>query len=224
MKVLLVDDHPLFIEGLKNMLTSRGVEVVGTAHDGLEGLRKARALHPDVVLMDIRMPHLDGLAALRLIRAEMPETKVLMLTMCDDDDDLFAAIRSGASGYFLKTQDTDEFFMLLQNFANGDMPLAPGLAGRILNEFGRLASKDSASSDGCEEGLTGRQTEVLALVAQGFTYKEVGTKLRLTERTVKYHMGEIVQRLHVKNREQAVAHMQEMGRGLSDAGHEHETR
>lgn len=208
MKVLLVDDHPLFIEGLKNMLTSRGVEVVGTARDGLEGLAKVRALHPDVVLMDIRMPHLDGLATLRLIRAEMPETKVVMLTMCDDDAELFTAIKNGASGYFLKTQDTDGFFMLLQNFANGEMPLAPGLAGRILNEFGRLAtSRDSASSDGTDEGLTGRQTEVLALVAQGFTYKEVGMKLRLSERTVKYHMGEIVQRLHVKNREQAVAHV-----------------
>jgi DNA-binding NarL/FixJ family response regulator len=222
MKVLLVDDHPLFLEGLKNMLTSHGIDVVGTARDGLEGLQLARALHPEIVLMDIMMPHLNGLAALRLIRAEMPEVKVVMLTMMEDDDNLFEAIKSGACGYFLKSQDTDDFLTMLDNLAHGEMGLAPELANRLMLEFGRLASRDGLRPDRHDEDLTARQTEVLALVAQGFTYKEVGARLHLTERTVKYHMGEIVQRLHVKNRGQAVAHMQESGLNVPDKAHMHE--
>jgi DNA-binding NarL/FixJ family response regulator len=222
MKVLLVDDHPLFLEGLKNMLTSHGIDVVGTARDGLEGLQLARALHPEIVLMDIMMPHLNGLAALRLIRAEMPEVKVVMLTMMEDDDNLFEAIKSGACGYFLKSQDTDDFLTMLDNLAHGEIGLAPELANRLMREFGRLASRDGLRPDRCDEDLTARQTEVLALVAQGFTYKEVGARLHLTERTVKYHMGEIVQRLHVKNREQAVAHVQEIGLNVSDKARIHE--
>ena len=222
MKVLLVDDHPLFLVGLKNMLTSHGVDVVGTARDGLEGLQMARVLHPDTILMDIMMPHLDGLAALRLIRAEMPDVKVVMLTMMEDDASLFEAIKIGAWGYFLKSQDTDEFLAMLDNLAHGEIGIAPELAGRLVHEFGRLANKDALRPDRCDEELTARQTEVLALVAQGFTYKEVGVKLLLTERTVKYHMGEIVQRLHVKNRQQAVAHIQEVGFGTPDRLRKHE--
>ena len=139
MKVLLVDDHPLFLDGLKNLLTTRGVQVVGCARDGLEGLDKARTLHPDVILMDIHMPRLDGLATLRLIKAELPEIRIVTLTMLAEDEDLFEAIKSGACGYLLKTQDTDEFFALLQDVARGEVALSPGLAARILSEFGRQA-------------------------------------------------------------------------------------
>src|SRR5512143_569564 len=108
MRVLLVDDHALFLEGVRNLLTARGVTVVDTAADGLEALAKARALSPDIILMDIQMPRCDGLAATRLIKAELPETKIVMLTMSADDEDLFEAIKSGACGYLLKTLDTDE--------------------------------------------------------------------------------------------------------------------
>ena len=222
MKVLLVDDHPLFLDGLKHLLASRGagsgagsgVEVVGTARDGLEALDKARALHPEVILMDIQMPRLDGLAALRLIKAELPDIKIVMLTMSDVDDDLFEAIKSGACGYLLKTQDTDDFYALLEGLARGEAVLSRGLATRLLREYGRLANTDRAEDQvpcGQSENLTARQIEVLALVAQGLTYKEVGAKLCLSERTVKYHMGEIIQRLHLESRAQVILRARQMG-------------
>jgi DNA-binding NarL/FixJ family response regulator len=212
MKVLLVDDHPLFLDGLKNLLTSRGVQVVGCARDGLEALDKARTLHPEVILMDIHMPQLDGLAALRLIKAELPDIRIVMLTMSAEDEDLFEAIKCGACGYLLKTQDTDEFFALLQDVARGEVALSPGLAARILSEFGRQAGAASAVEN--KEGrasLSAREIEVLTLVAQGLTYKEAGAKLCLSERTIKYHMGEIIARLHLENRTQVVEYARRVG-------------
>ena len=211
MRVLLADDHPLFLDGLKNLILSRGLEVVGTAQDGQEALEKARALRPDVVLMDVQMPRLDGLAATRLIKAEMPAVKVVMLTMDDGNDALFEAIKSGAVGYLLKTEDTEVFFQLLLALAAGEAPLSTGLAARILKELGECERPDGSARTARTEGLTARQLQVLTMVAEGLTYKEVGMKLHLSERTVKYHMGEIVERLHVENRAQAVAHAQRTG-------------
>ncbi len=212
MKVLLVDDHPLFLDGLKNLLTSRGVQVVGCARDGLEALDKARTLHPEVILMDIHMPQLDGLAALRLIKAELPEIKIVMLTMSAEDEDLFEAIKSGACGYLLKTQDTDEFFVLLQDVARGEVALSSGLAARILSEFGRQAGAALAVEDKERRAsLSPREREVLTLVARGLTYKEVGAKLCLAERTIKYHMGEIIARLHLENRAQVIEYARRTG-------------
>ena len=140
MRVLLADDHPLFLDGLRNLLSAHGIDVVGTARDGLEALEQARALRPEVVLMDIHMPRLNGLAALRMIKAELPETRIVMLTMSAEDEELFEAIANGASGYLLKTQDTDEVFTLLKDVARGEVALSPGLASRVLNEFRRRAS------------------------------------------------------------------------------------
>jgi two-component system NarL family response regulator len=211
MRVLLADDHPLFLDGLKNLILSRGLEVVGTAQDGQEALEKARALRPDVVLMDVQMPRLDGLAATRLIKAEMPAVKVVMLTMDDGNDALFEAIKSGAVGYLLKTEDTEVFFQLLLALAAGEAPLSTGLAARILKELGECERPDGSARTARTEGLTARQLQVLTMVAEGLTYKEVGMKLHLSERTVKYHMGEIVERLHLENRAQAVAHAQRTG-------------
>lgn len=207
MKILLVDDHQLFLDGLKTLLNLRGIEVVGTARDGLEGLEKARSLQPDVILMDLRMPNLDGLTATRLIKAELPDVKVVVLTMSDEDKDLFEAIKSGASGYLLKTEDTDRFLELLAGVARGEVPLSGNLAARILKEFagerkGNRGGLDQAAER--EGSLTARQAQVLTLVAEGLTYKEVGARLFLSERTIKYHMGEIIQRLHMKNRRQAI--------------------
>ena len=212
MKVLLVDDHPLFLDGLKNLLTSRGVQVVGSARDGLEALDKARTLHPEVILMDIHMPQIDGLAALRLIKAELPDIRIVMLTMSAEDEDLFVAIKSGACGYLLKTQDTDEFFALLQDVARGEVALSSGLAARILQEFGRQANVTQTIEDKEQRAsLSAREIEVLTLVARGLTYKEVGAKLCLAERTVKYHMGEIIARLHLENRAQVVDYAKRTG-------------
>lgn len=209
-RILLVDDHPLFLDGLKNLLTARGVQVVGAAHNGLEAFEKARNLHPDVILMDIQMPVCDGLCATRLITAELPEIKIVMLTMSSDDDDLFEAIKSGASGYLLKTEDTEEFFHLLMELERGEPPLSPGLAARILRMFGRqqagqLTGADHVGDDGLPlEPLSPRELEVLTLVAHGMTYKEAGAQMHLSERTIKYHMGEIIARLHMDNRAQAI--------------------
>jgi DNA-binding NarL/FixJ family response regulator len=212
MKVLLADDHPLFLDGLRNLLSAHGITVAGIAHDGLEALEQARALHPDVVLMDIHMPRLNGLAALRMIKAERPETRIVMLTMSAEDDELFEAIASGASGYLLKTQDTEEVFTLLKDVARGEVALSPGLASRVLNEFRRRATLPP----GVEEkrpaaSLSLRETQVLTLVAQGLIYKEVGAKLNLSERTIKYHMGEIVGRLHLDSRAQAIQYAHRAG-------------
>lgn len=210
MKVMLVDDHPLFVDGLRNLLTARGIEVLGTAHDGLEAVDQACKLHPEVILMDIRMPKLDGLAAVRLIKSRFPEVKIVMLTMLADDEDLFEAIKSGACGYLLKTQDTEDFFSLLADLARGEAALSPGLATRILQEFGRQSAL--AEAIGKERALLSpRETQVLSLVAQGLTYKEVGAKLCLAERTIKYHMGEILTRLHAANRTEVVEYARRAG-------------
>jgi len=212
MKTLLVDDHPLFVDGLRNLLTLRGIEVVGTARDGMEALEKARTLRPEIVLMDIRMPNLDGLAATRLIKAELPECRIVMLTMSAEDEDLFEAIKSGACGYLLKTEDTDEFFSLFLGLARGEVPLSAGLAGRVLEEFARqaMASRPGKPGEAEAEVLSPRQMQVLTLVAQGLTYKEVGARLCLAERTIKYHMGEIIERLHLENRSQVIRYARAM--------------
>lgn len=212
MRVLLADDHPLFLDGLKNLLTGRGVQVVGAARDGLEALEKARSLRPDVILMDIQMPRCDGLTATRLIQAELPQIKIVMLTMSSDDDDLFEAIKSGASGYLLKTLDTDEFLARLMQVQDGETPLSPGLATRILQQLGRQAGEARAPQEAEPGGtLSPRELEVLALVAQGLTYKQAGARLGLTERTIKYHMGEIIVRLHLENRAQVIEYAKRSG-------------
>jgi len=211
-RVLLVDDHPLFLDGLKNLLTGRGVQVAGTARDGWEALEKARCLRPDVILMDIQMPGCDGLAATRLIKAEWPGAKIVMLTMSSEDEDLFEAVQSGACGYLLKTLDTEEFVARLMEVEQGEVPLSPGLAARILQQFGQQAGAGQVPEDRPQrEPLTGRELEVLTLVAQGLTYKEVGARLHLSERTIKYHMGEIVARLQLENRAQVIDYARRAG-------------
>ncbi len=217
MRVLLVDDHARFLEGLRNLLTSRGVTVADTASDGLEALAKARALAPDIILMDVQMPRCDGLAATRLIKAELPQTKIVMLTMSADEDDLFEAIKSGASGYLLKQLKADKFLDALTTVQEGGAPFSPGLAPKILAAFARQASQSQPVSDGAAPPqkvvpeLTLRQKQILTLVAQGQTYAEVGEELGLTESTIKYHMGEILDRLHLQNRAQVIAFAARMG-------------
>jgi two-component system NarL family response regulator len=213
-RVLLADDHPLFLEGLRNLLAARGVQVVGSASDGLQALSMARSLRPDVILMDVRMPRCDGLTATRLVKAELPEIRVVMLTTSEEDDDLFEAVKSGASGYLLKSLDANQFFEYLSDLSRGDTPLSPGLGARILEEFRRSSrARPPAKATGAQaqEELTERQMEVLDLVARGNTYKEIAAALCLSERTVKYHMAEILKRLHLQNRTQAVAYAASTG-------------
>jgi two-component system NarL family response regulator len=228
MRVLLADDHSLLLEGLQNLLDGRGIEVVGTARDGLEAVEAARALKPDVVLMDVRMPNCDGIRATRLIKAEMPEVKVVMLTTSTEEEDLFEAVKSGANGYLLKSMSGKSLVEALNDVQEDIPPFAPGLAARLLIEFARVAEPPVAEvvngvvrqpgSTIPLEPLTRRQSEVLALVAQGLSYKEVGARVSLATCTVKYHMAEIMQKLHVQNRAQllAVAARMKLGNEVPD--------
>jgi DNA-binding NarL/FixJ family response regulator len=135
MKVLLVDDNWLMLEGLQNLLEAHDIKVAGVARDGLESVELARKLKPDVILMDIRMPRCDGLCATRLIKAEMPEARIIILTTSTDDNDLFEAVKSGACGYLLKSIDTDELVEALKQAREGTPPFSPGLASKLLEEF-----------------------------------------------------------------------------------------
>ncbi len=219
MRVLLADDHRLLLEGLYNLLTAHGIHVVGMAHDGLEAVALARTCKPDVILMDIRMPHCDGLAATRLIKAEMPAARIVMLTTSTEDQDLFEAVKSGASGYLFKSIDGDELLEALDHVQEGVPPFSPGLAARLLREFARVvppppepaAAPAEPSGTKPASGLNQRQREVLTLVAQGLSYKEVGSQLGLSPRTIKYHMAEIMARLHLENRAQVLAYAGSMG-------------
>ena len=228
MRVLLADDHSLLLEGLQNLLESKGIEVVGTAGDGLEAVEAARVVKPDVILMDVRMPNCDGIRATRLIKAEMPEVKVVMLTTSTEEDDLFEAVKSGASGYLLKSMSGESLVEALNDVQEDIPPFAPGLAARLLSEFARVAEppvgeavhavvRQPASAISLEP-LTRRQSEILALVAQGLSYKEVGARVSLATCTVKYHMAEIMQKLHVQNRAQllAVAARMNLGNEIPD--------
>lgn len=197
MKVLLVDDHTLFLDGLATLLTAGGVNVVGTANDGLEALEKARDLSPDIVVMDIQMPNYDGLTATRLIKTELPEIKIVMLTTTETDALLIEAFKSGASGFVLKNLDGDDFISLLE---------------------GIYADETSVTLDFPEyrqvlEELSPRQIQILTLVAGGMSYKQVAPVLGLSERTIKYHMGEIIAKLRLTNRNEAIALARRIGLG-----------
>lgn len=208
MRVLLADDHRLLLEGLANLLAAHGIEVVALAHDGVEALALARQLRPDVALLDIRMPGGDGLTASRAIHAALPETRIVILTTSNDDDDLFEAVKSGAYGYLLKSMDAGALIDCLEGVMEGTPPFSPGLADKLLAEFGRLAtaSKIAGIPPAGPTALTDRQGQVLELVAAGLTYKEVGARLNLSPRTIKYHMGEIMAVLHLEHRAQVLAY------------------
>ncbi|MDR3600062.1 MAG: response regulator transcription factor [Desulfosporosinus sp.] len=218
MKILLADDHPLFLDGLQNLLATRGYEIVATARNGREALAKVQEFRPDILLMDIFMPECNGLEATRLIKALIPECKIIMLTFAEDDVSLFEAIKSGASGYLLKSLHATELFNLLAGLERGEAVFSPGLADRILKEFaqnsknGRTGSGNNLETVG---GLTDRQAEVLRLVAQGKLYKEVAADLGLSERTIKYHMGRILDILHVESKAQAISYA--AGKGFFDS-------
>ncbi len=205
MRVLLVDDHALVRNGIASLLTSRNIDVVGEAGDGLEALEKARQLHPDVILMDIKMPLCNGLEATRLIKAEMPEIKIIMLTVSDDDEDLFEAIKSGAGGYLLKNLRAEEFFGLLSGVESGEAAISPLLATKIIEEFARQRTS-GAEPPSPESEPTARETEVLRLVAAGASNKEIASALNISDNTVKYHLRNIMAGLHLRNRAQVAAY------------------
>jgi len=217
MRVLIADDHPLLVDGLCSLLEAHDIEVVGAVSDGQAAVSEALRLEPDLVLMDISMPVCNGLAATRLIKAQRPEMKILILTTSAEDEDLFEAIRSGACGYLLKVTRGPDFIVALRGLEQGIPPFSPGLAERLLREFARQgmgevetrrqADKEKdKSAETVSLPLTERQIEVLRLVSAGLTYKEVGIKLSLSEVTVRYHMSEIMERLHLEHRSEVIAY------------------
>ncbi len=207
-RVLIVDDHDLFRDGISSLLKARGYQVVGEANDGAEAVARARELRPDLILMDIRMPNMGGLEATRLIKAEQPDVKIVMLTVSDDEEDLFEAIKSGAQGYLLKKLKADVLFDLLSGVASGEAPIAPKMAAKMMEEF---AHGSRGGKAGDQKDLSDREMEVLRLVAQGKINKEIAADLMITERTVKYHLRNILDKLHLANRTQAAAYAARKG-------------
>ncbi len=211
-RVLLADDHALFREGLASLIAAQpDFEVVGEAGDGLEALVKARELVPDLILMDIAMPGCDGLEATRRIKHDLPATVIVILTVRDDDDKLFEAIRSGAQGYLLKSIRSRDMLDMLRRAVHGEAALSPALAGRILEEFRRLSQRAPELPEGGAAVLTAREQEVLTLAAEGRTDREIAETLCLSLHTVKSHMRNILARLHVSSRYEAAQLARERG-------------
>ncbi len=205
MRILIADDHALFRDSLKSLLAARDLEVVGEAKNGREAIDLAWKLKPDVVLMDLTMPEMDGLEATQRLAAELPDVKVVVLTASDDDASLFQAIKSGAKGYLLKDLEAARFFELLDGVARGEPALTPTLARRLLDEFAR--EKKPAKERQDPDALTERETEVLELMVDGVTSnRKLGKRLGVSENTVKFHVRNILDKLHLHNRAQVVAY------------------
>lgn len=205
MRILLVDDQALMLEGLRSLLTVKGFEVAGMAQSGAEALLKYEMTKPDLVLMDIQMRELDGIETTRLMKQKYPEAKIVMLTGIETDNNLIAAIQAGAEGYLLKDMEPDGFTRQLAAAAAGEMPFAPGLARRLLDKLGDKPGKVSGESCRAERQLTERQGELLKLLAQGLTYKEIAADMGLAVDTVRYHVREILDKTQLANRAQLIA-------------------
>lgn len=209
MRAIIADDHALFRDGLVSLLEARGVDVVAEAEDGQRAVELTEELHPDVVLMDLKMPRMDGLTATRLIKAKHEDVHVVVVTASDDDADLFEAIKSGAEGYILKNLESEQFFELLQGVMHGEPALTPTLARKVLREF---ASGERQERDEPVEELTERERDVLELLVQGVTSnRELAERLFISENTVKYHLRNILSKLHLQNRAQVIAYAMRHG-------------
>jgi DNA-binding NarL/FixJ family response regulator len=205
MRVLIADDHALFRDALKSLLAARDFEVVGEAANGREAVKLAWTLKPEIVLMDLAMPEVDGLEATKQLTAELPDVKVVVLTASDDDASLFEAIKSGARGYLVKDLESADFFNLLEGVGRGEPALTPALARKVLEEFARPRRRQSASED--PDALTQRETDVLELMVQGVTSnRKLAQQLEVSENTVKFHVRNILDKLHLNNRAQVVAY------------------
>ena len=205
MRILIADDHALFRDSLKSLLESHDIDVVGEAKNGQEAIDLSWSSKPDVVLMDLMMPEMDGLEATKRISAELPDVKVVILTASDDDNNLFEAIKSGAKGYLLKDLESAQFFSLLEGVGRGEPALTPSVARKLLDEFAR--PKKSGKDEYDPDALTEREREVLELMVQGTTSnRKLAKHLGVSENTVKFHVRNILDKLHLHNRAQVVAY------------------
>jgi DNA-binding NarL/FixJ family response regulator len=205
-RILIADDHPLFRDGLRSLLTAQGHEVVGEAHNGHEAVELAQKLRPELVLMDVSMPELDGIGATRQITADVPDVKVVILTASDQDETLFEAIKAGAQGYLQKNLEAEDFFALLDRVTRGELGLTPLLARKLLQEFAKPAAEPKISEE-MPDALTAREREVLELMVEGVTSnRKLAKRLDLSENTVKFHVRNILDKLHLHNRAQVVGY------------------
>jgi DNA-binding NarL/FixJ family response regulator len=206
-RLLLVDDHTLFRQGIRLLLDRLdGYRVVGEASDGMEAVAKAHELMPDVVLMDIRMPRCSGLAALEQMQRELPSIRVVMLTISEDDDDLFTAIKGGAKGYVLKSSGEAELVFALDSVASGGAVVSPSMAVKLLSEFALISEAPVGELPANAPELTEREKEILELVGKGLENKEIADSLSVAESTVKNHLANIMAKLHIHNRTQAATY------------------
>ncbi|POX45139.1 DNA-binding response regulator [Streptomyces sp. Ru71] len=211
-RVLIADDQQMVRQGFTVLLnTQPDIEVIGQAVDGRDAVAKVAELAPQVVLMDIRMPEMDGIEATRRIKAATPEVKVLVLTTFDLDDYVYAALRSGAAGFLLKDASADQLAEAVRVVAAGDALLAPGITRRLIAEFARLDGAPRAPLKERVGDLTERETEVLALIAQGLSNAEIAQRLVVAEQTVKTHVGRILVKLGLRDRTQAAVFAYESG-------------
>jgi DNA-binding NarL/FixJ family response regulator len=214
-RILLVDDQPLFRSAIATLISAQpDMEVVGEAENGLEGVEMAHELKPDLVVLDVEMPVMNGVEAVRLLRDQLPAVKVVMLTVSDSEGYLFDAIRNGAHGYLLKDLRPEQLYDLLRAVMRNEAPLSPAIAGKILAEFrGKPKIREAPSPEPDGPALTRREIEILQLVADGLSNKEVGNQLFITEGTVKNHVHNALEKLHLENRIQAAAYMVRRGLG-----------
>ncbi len=206
-RVMICDDHALFRRGLVMVLESEdGIEVVGEAEDGQDAIARVEDLAPDVVLMDVRMPRVSGIAATRAIAEIVPATKILMLTVSDEEDDLYDAIKAGATGYLLKEISIEEVATAIRAVVGGQSLISPSMASKLLSEFTSLAKKADDRQSVPTPRLTDRELEVLKLVAEGMSNKEIAGELFISENTVKNHVRNILEKLHLHSRMEAVVY------------------
>ena len=218
MKILIADDHALFRDSLRSLLEAHGLEVLGEARNGREAVELARKLKPEVILMDLSMPEMDGLTATRTVVAELPEVKVIILTASDEDMNLFEAIRGGAQGYLMKNLEADEFFDMLDRASRGEPALTPAFAKKLLQEFARPPQPaEQQQQRGENDELTSREREVLELMVQGVTSnRKLAKHLGVSENTVKFHVRNILDKLRLHTRAEVVGYA--LRKGIVDGG------
>jgi DNA-binding NarL/FixJ family response regulator len=210
LRVLLADDHPVFRDGLRSLLGSvDGVEVVGEAGTGSEAVEQADRLQPDVIVMDLRMPELNGIEATRKIVSQSPHVGIVVLTMNEDDDSVFAAMRAGAKGYLLKGATQSEIIRAVQAVGEGDAIFGPAIAERVVRYFSGLAEPSQVSFP----ELTAREREILALIAEGRKNHDMARALSLSDKTIRNHVSNIFAKLQVADRSQAIIRAREAGLG-----------
>lgn len=215
-KVLLAEDQLIFRKGVVAILSAaEDIQVVGEVDNGLDALNGIGRLGVDLVLMDLNMPIMSGVDATRRIKAAHPDVKVVILTVSDQDKDLFEAVKVGADGYLLKSMGPSDLPDAVRQAARGEAPLSPVVANKILKEF-RRGTRADVSAGEAGSTLTARELEVLQLATEGYSYKEIGGKLYVAESTVKNHMRHIMEKLHLRNRSEAISYA--LRKGLVDTG------